>query len=495
MQKLFELTSKDWMTGVAVSSHYPASGIFSDAVGVSPFITPFTLSNDLGLLQASAAPVETQSSVVVGPVWGGTLDGAAYKGYFIDDEGHFYEQATNSDGSPTDLRSGTPITSPAEGVAIYQINGGTRYIYYAREDAIGRWDLSGSYPTGWNDTYIQSAGTLAIAGIQTTKIRNFHQFVGNLYWTNKDRIGAIIDTGAGGSLTTANVDSNVLDLPSTLTAVDIDDDGFYLVIAATENTISGNTITDTINKIYFWDTAGNSWQREWSIETGYIAGIKRVGSIMYALCADGLYAFSFNTPPTLIVPLGTNDAPSVTGGEVPTSHILDERNGVLYWCAAGGHICAYGSPLPGLSPRFYKPYDTLTGIPRFFMWSGRTKIYTASDGATETFGFILPLSSGNTGVSAETIYLPLGQKFNILKMEVILGEPLASGDSLNIDVKSDEDTSASDWGTVSFASLGAKRTAMLPNRFTAENLQLIFNFNGGNVKIKKIVGYGEPVTI
>jgi len=48
---------------------------------------------------------------------------------------------------------------------------------------------------------------------------------------------------------------------------------------------------------------------------------------------------------------------------------------------------------------------------------------------------------------------------------------------------------------MAYSALGAKRTMVMTNRYTAENLKMIFNFNGGNVKIKKISVYGEPVTI
>jgi hypothetical protein len=490
MQKLFELTSQDWMKGLAISGHYPSTGIFTEAKGINPFLSPFYGQSDMGLLQTSAAA--QQVGVVVDTVLGGWFDGAAFKAYFIGDDGHFYDQNTSSDNAPTDLRSGTPIATAGEGVCIYQINGGTRYLYYARESFIGRWDLSGSYPTGWDDTYIGTAGTISTSEMRATKIRNFHPFVGNMYWTNKDRIGALVDLGTG-SFGASNVIPSALDLPSNMTAVDIDDDGYYLVVAATENVTSGNTSINTINKIYFWDTNSNSWQREWTIHTPFIAAITSMGGLMYALCADGLYAFSFNTPPQLVIPFSTADSPSATGGEVPTSHLLDEKNGTLYWASADGCVSAYGSPIPGMSPRFFKPFNSIDALTRLVLWSGKLKAYIST--ANDKYGFVLNSSGGATSLAAKTLYVPLGRKFDIKRIEVMLGEPLVSGDSLDIDVQSDEDTSATDWGAMSFALHGAVRSKMLPGAFKAENLRLILNFNGGNVKIKKIAVYGEPVTI
>jgi hypothetical protein len=495
MQKLFELTSQDWMKGIAISSHYPSTGIFANAAGINPFLDPYSRSSQFGLLQAPAAPVDATGGIVVDDIWGGVLLNSDYKAYLIGNGGNFYEVNTVN-ATPTNLRSGANvIASPAEGVAIYQVAGGTKYLYYAMESQIGRWDLSGSYPTGWDDTYIGSGMNVSVA-METTSIRNFHHFVGNLYFTNKNYVGGIIDNGSG---LDTNAFSQLLDLPSTLTIVDLDDDGYYLVVAATENKVAGNTQHNTLNKIYFWDTASNSWQREWTIDTPSISGIKKIGGMMYALCTDGVYAFSFSTPPTLLIPLTASDGPLV-GGVSPTSHTIAVEDSVLYWGMTGtggvADVAAYGSPVPGMSPRFYKPYKGINNngsySTSYLASIGKYQMFIAGN---DKFGTLSNVSYGNTGVSAETIYIPLGSKYDIKRIEVILGEPLASGDSLNIDLQSDEDTSASDWGTMSYALHGAVRSKMLPGAFKVESLKLILNFNGGNPKIKKIAVYGDSVTI
>lgn len=491
MQKIFELSSQDFIKGLAISSQYPSSGIFIDALGINPFINPYSDSSDMGLLQTNKAPTNIAGAVVVDSVLGSALDGANYRMYSIGDSGNFYEQNTSSDDTPTNLRSGANvITSPAEGVTIYQSPTGTRYLYYAREAYIGRWDLSGSYPTGWSDTFAGSGGSGFAIILQTTTIRNFHHFVGNVYFTDKNYIGGILDDGSG----EPTITSQLLDLPKNLTAVDIDDDGYYLVIAATENQITGNRQINTLNKIYFWDTVSNSWQKEWSINTACITSIHKMGSTMYAVCADGIYAFNFATPPTLVVPLSTSDSPSKTGGVNPTSHGACVKDGVLYWITAGGAIAAFGSPVPGMAPRFFKPFKTFTadGSTTLLISVGKYRFYTAD---SNEYGYVDNTTGGATGLTAETIFIPLGKKWQIKRIEIILGEPMASGDELNIDLKSDEDTSASDYGTLSYAVDGAVRSKTLYGSFTVENLKTLINFVGGNVKVKKMTFYGEPVTI
>ena len=103
----------------------------------------------------------------------------------------------------------------------------------------------------------------------------------------------------------------------------------------------------------------------------------------------------------------------------------------------------------------------------------------------------------STGVSGETVYIPLKAKYLIERIDVTLGEPMASGDSLNIDLRADEDVSATDWGTMSYAVEGAIRKKFITKEtggeFEAENFKMILNFNGGAVKIKKIDVWGTLV--
>lgn len=491
MQKILELTTKDFMTGLAISSHYPASGIFIDGGGINPYRNALTGGADVGLLQTSEDGTDISSTVVVDKIIGGTYLGSSFKGYFIGDSGHFYDLNTSAlTSAPTDLRSGTPITNPADGMAIYQINGGTKYLYYAQRTQIGRWDLSGSHPTGWLDNYVGSGGSGFAVALQSTDIRPMHQFLGNLYYGNKDRIGALYDDGTA----TIRHDDNLLDIPSDYTIVSIDDDGQYLIFAATTNTISGNLNILTSNKIFFWDTVSNSWNKEWTIPCAYIASIQTLGSFQVAITSNGIYAFSFSTPPTLLLPLSSNDTPARVGGVSPTDGLATVKDEVLYWLNSNEQICAWGKPIPGLSNRFYKPFVTLGGTGSYISSPSKFFILAASNSKLNSIN----TSSGGTSNTrtAETIYMPLGRRWNIEKIEVFLGEPMASTDSLDIEVKSDEDTAAVEYGTFDYTNDGAVRAKPLMGKnFHVENLKLRINFDGGNPKVKKIIVWGTPLTV
>lgn len=490
MQKILELTSKDWMSGISLSGHLPGTGVFSEASGINPFTDNHTTTYQTGLLQTSAAPNEIQSTVVVDEVIGGTFNGAAFKGYFMGDEGHFYELNTSSYATPSDLRSSTQVTNPADGMEIFKLRAdASPYLYFAQRTQIGRWDLSGTYPTGWNDNYIGSGGAIATADMQSTDIRPFHQFLGNIFFGNKDYIGVISDQGT----TTPFADPKALDLPSNLTVTTISDDGYYLVFGATSNTISGNTQVNTLNKIFFWDTSANSWQKEYTLDVAWIGSIKRVGDVMYAVTSGGIYAFAFGLRPTLVLPLSNADTLSRTAGVSPTNDLTAVRNNVLFWLSGKPDVCAFGSPIPGLGNRFYRPFQSVGTVPTYLAYPDKFRMILA--GATAKFAELNTASTGGTGKTAETIYIPLGRKWDINRIEIITGEPLASGDDVSIKLQSDEDTTETEFGDFTFALHGAKRSHLMVGSYEAENLKIIVSFDGGNVKVKKINVYAEPVTI
>ena len=98
-------------------------------------------------------------------------------------------------------------------------------------------------------------------------------------------------------------------------------------------------------------------------------------------------------------------------------------------------------------------------------------------------------------MSAETVYIPLLERYDVKRIEVVFGEPLATGDSLDIQIQTDEDTTATDYGTIDFATKGAiRRVSIFTSKNNIDNLKLIFNFNGGNVKIKQVNVFGDIIS-
>lgn len=492
MEKLFTLTEKHWQTGISQAKHIEDGGILYQAKGINPYIgtsRPTTITNS-GLLQSASSAVDISDNLA-DDVWSGVI---GYRNslpalFMQGDGGHFYEQNIVSDGVPTDLRSATPITDPASGIGIYQAVNGSLYVYYAQKTKIGRWDVTGgaTYPTYWTDNYIGSGGTINTTNIVSTTIHPMHNFAGSLWMGNGNSVAKITDNGSGG----VSFDASALDLPADYLITSLTDDGRYLVITATKNTVGG-TFWPADTSIYFWDLISNSWSREWKLFDGGIASLRNVNGSLYALGVFALYAFDYSTSPFPVLLLGTNE--NIGGiGVSPTHHLATDLNGVLYW-NANGVICSFGSLLPGKPKAFFQPHVLpTTDYNGTFLIAGQNNRFYAANTNSDLY-YLTRTTGGNTGVSASTVYVPTPAKVQLQRIDIILGTALASGDSLSVQVQRDDATTAFDWGTVSFTKYGAVRKVSLYNSMSdVDYLSLIFNFDAGNVKIKSVVVYGEAM--
>ena len=491
---ILNLSSKHFLSGIASGAH-SENGLFFRAEGITSLASPGSSESlDNGLLRGGLPSTDYTASVVVDSITCGVKDypGATPYLYMMGDSGHFYKKALGS-ANPTDLRSGTPITSPSNGVSIFQPTGGTRYLYYWQQAQIGRWDLSGTYPTGWVDNQY--------TGLQTTTMHPTHRFYNKIFYGNKDRIGSLIDNGAGGVTHTLNV----LQFPSNYLVTSISNDGIYVVIAITDNNQLTSGFADT--RVIFWDGANtSSWIREYHIDEPFINSLTRVGNSVIAQGQRGLYDISFGGVKKILsrftgrgLTSGTDlVGPSIAGSYGQSGYIFahDGNSGLFSNISTIGKM-SEDSPnarmTPIISPDSNK---TFTFIETQFE-SG--KIYAATS-TPKLYSFNFgDAGSASTSVSAQTVYIPLGEKYEIERVDVIFGEPLTTGDSMSIQLKTDEDTPAYEVTPTelvsSYSSDGAiRRKQMRVNKFIAdEQLSIVVNFTAGAVKIKRIKVYGKPV--
>ena len=150
----------------------------------------------------------------------------------------------------------------------------------------------------------------------------------------------------------------------------------------------------------------------------------------------------------------------------------------------------YGKLLPELPTAYHEPYSGGAGAVTLILADARYNRMIVGTSTPKLYRY--DLTAGGATGTAETVYIALREQYDLNRIEVVLGEPLASGDELNIDVQTDNDTASTDWGTISYALHGAKkRIALEKKKDNVDNLKLIFNFNGGNVKIKQVNIYGQ----
>jgi hypothetical protein len=484
IKRILSIGTKEFLTGIAPSLQYPGGGIFASARGFNVFVNPSEQSNDLGLLQTSAGPTDISGSVVVDTPQAVVARSGHI--YFLGSSGHFYDlnRAGSGSSSPaanqiTDRRSGTPITSPSNGLITFKPNGGTEYLYYWQQTQIGRWDLSGTYPTGWADNHF--------TGLQTTTYHPVHPFVGDIYYGNKDRIGKIYDNAG-----TAANNTNVLDFASDYTITALEDDGTYLIIAFTKNNTAG---FKSETRIVFWDTFSPSWSKEYFFNDEYVAALKRIGSTIYAIGSQSVHAFNYSFEPVRVKTIKPNSAFGLA------NNVERISNAVIWGGAATsseGYIGSFGNLVPEAPASYHRPW---AGLPT----DGRGSVlyYDDVDNNTIYVGTLSKLyyyhiqSGGATGRTLRTLAFDLKDVYDIKRIDIIYGLPLYDTDQLGISVSTDGGDSGSDttWGSAIGTAAGIMRSEVYPaTPVQTDNLQLVLTWTSGNAQIRRIDIYGQRIS-
>ena len=522
MKKLISIDTKHFFTGITPGAYVDTGGIWSEAQGINVF-RDLVNTTQAGLLQASPDMTTLSASVDGTPMAQtstNTNDGTgdATKMYYITDEGFIGRlDATGvTPGAPTEVRaeeSQSALVWPGTGLETLQTaNSGLSVFYFHNlsgssatnlSAAIGVYgDINSSNPA-FTDAFATEYKA-AVNGLQqnVTLNRPTHKFRQKIYHGHDYRVGSISEDSSGNPVNTFED----LDLPKNQEVTALEDDGNFLVIGSSNN-VAGDARAFSDTNVWFWDTSSVDINRVWTIKDAYITGLRRVGNLIYALCPNGLWAFNYQTRPFKVYPLGRNGKDSVESQTNPDSKVwiandaIGSINNAVVW---GGNqtINTFGELLNGLrdTNTRHQPYADLsasTGAMTMVATDANfDNVIVGTSGTSET-GYFPINNSGGTGLTAKTIYFPLGKQTVIQRIEVILGEPLASGDILNIDVQADEDesenTDGSTWGIISFAVHGAKKKIQINRVKTVENLKVLLTFAGGNVKIKAVNIYGHAV--
>lgn len=483
---IIKLGAKQFLTGIAPNAHTETGGIFFKADGVTPlYDAGGTASTQNGLLQCGPEPENVGGSTVVDNIIASAetnYTGTPYL-YFLGKDGHLYQKGIGA-AAITDLRSGTQITFPSNGMVVWAPAGGTVKLHYWRQSKIGTWDLSGSYPTGWDD---------AAYDITTTNgglIQPTHQFAGNVYFGNGYHLGALLDDGDG----TASVDSNVLDLPSRSLITAVADDSTYLVLSAITNPLGANIFA--LNKIYFWDTHSVSWTREWEIRDPFIWALKSIGGAVYAFGQYGIYEVTFGGGVRKVLSrfIGFGTATDITLYGANRAAVY---NGQSLIFATDTTVDTFGKLQPDVPSAHFKPFviPSSVGTPTLVSASlDAGRVFVATDGA-KLYSYDFNASTRDTARTAQTVYFSLPSKVHINRIDLVFGEPLATGDSVSASIYKDEDTAATSFGSATYAADGAIRRKSLFKQVVCEDqFSLRLDFVAGAPKIKAIEVYGLPMT-
>lgn len=477
---IITITSKNFLTGIAPSAHIDNAGLFLKALGVTPIYDPGgTESVENGLLQAGPSPTDFTGSVIVDTIFASSanyLSSGTPVLFLYGEGGHIYTKQAGA-VVPVDQRSATPVTTASNGIIVFN-----NTLLYFRRQNIGTWDLSGSYPTGWNDA--------AHTGLQTNLNHPVHRYYDRVYYGNGAFVGKV-------SYSSGLVyDDSNLDLPIGSTCVALSDDGVYLVIAITDNLVGSDNFGNT--RILFWDTNTSSWQREYPISDPFVVSMENIGNgVIRVIGQYGIFDVIFGVGVKKVESRLTGFGTSTDLASGYGSGRAGPFGGAAIIFGTDASIDTYGKLSPELPAAYFKPFKLPAGVGRPTMVNtefDKGRVYVATT-SSKLYAYDFDAATRLTGVSAQTIYFALPEPFDIDRIDVILGEPMSSGDAFDIDTKRDEDTAAVDFDAMSFATDGAiRRKSMFPDTSVEvdNQLSLVFNWTGGNVKIKTIEVYGKP---
>lgn len=490
MKKILELGPEQFMTGIAAGSQLQNTGLFTRAEGITTVRNPFIESDDFGILQASPAPEDLTGSTIldtpiawaIDPVDSDTGFG---KVYFWGANGYLYSISLVGDASPVNINVEEELggmTLGANGLFVMTHDNGEKRVWYFRREAIGFYDLSGAASFN-NDIY---------AGLEDTMHHPVHKLFDRIYFGNGRFIGLVEDDGAGG----LNVDNGALDLQAGMTVTTVSDDGHYLVIGATTNPpVPGGgagSLPHGTTKIFFWDTNSSSWEREWIINDSAVYAIRRVGSVMQALTGRGIYAFTIDTPPQMILPfMNAADAPS---SQYPSHFMADVLGEALVWANAAGSVSSWGKFTPAMKNAYIKPFSGFGGSDLSLICANaKTNDLYVGSGQSELYRVKWTGGDALIGVTAETVFIELKRWWQVGRVVIEFEGRLGEGDELNIWLRADSRTDPTLFGTISYETHGPITSCELYGSFEARSLALLPGFAGGAVRIRNMEVWGDPI--
>lgn len=487
MKKILTLGSKQFLTGVSIAgAHMDNGGIFYKADGVTPlFDAGASQSANNGLLTAGAGGTVV-SGTLTGNIIASIPDGGVYYtaggAVFATSDNNIWKLAFSS-GLPSGAIGSVHSTTPQLTQGLVSFFG---KLYYRQVSQIGQYDPGGpTYTDAW-----KGSGD----GVSTEYFGTMYQYLDQILFGN--------GYGKLGSISSALVlTASALDFETQSQVSAISDDGTYAVIAITRNSF-GDSTNLVASRILFWDGYSSSWLRDYPVSDPCIYCLRKTPIGLFAFGATGIWQVTFD---------GLKKVFSVSPGLYTVTATSGIRYGTaasffseaVVWGGVSGSNNALKSlgKLDGGAPNSFLTPIKLTGSKNITDVNGQLlKGYVFVADSTPQLMYY-PIGSGTqqTSVSAQTIYFPLGDKYTIEKINVVFGEPLASGDSMSIQLKSDEDTGVIETTpahlTATYANDGAiRRKAMRVKGFTAdEQLSLTINFTAGAVKIKRIEVFGSPI--
>ncbi len=456
LQKIFSLKKEDWLRGLCPDEYYDGGNVLYVAKGIDLFRTPGRLAAGIG------ATVIGSGTVVDSIKWFKVRPSGSY-GYGYGSGGRIYQIALSGD-DVTIIDTNTD--SQGQGLEIYNGN-----LLFSKNTRVSIYNWS-----TFNDTNVGGAGTLTTSLYHPMKVGvDNNCYVGNV---NK------LAKWDGGTFT-----SDKLTFNSTYIITALENDGFYLVIGATSDPVTGGT--NRVATILFWDMVSAQANRVYNLpEAEDINYLLYKDGWIYVFCSNVIYRCQFDVPPQEYL--------RRTGMLFGRSQgkTADVRKGVMIWSDNTGVVGSYGSAGYKLPEILQTPYKVPTGvnenISSLMYYVPLNVLYVAT--STPKL-YIIYTGTATAGLSAQTPYIDLGRYWKLHYLKIIT-DTLASGDSLTLSLKSvSGGTELLDATTFTYSADGAKKTKNLPiSGKITDQFQLTITFTAGAVKVKEVQLFGEPMS-
>ncbi len=463
MNKILTISANDFIKqGIRTSRGSVEAGLFYYAVGIDPFNNPGYLNTGFASSQIGAGVVVDNIKWFLPTVGGGS--GQTYV-FGYGNTGKIYRLNTVTN---VVTLLGTALSSVGNGFELYK-----NAVYYSTNTNLGKMtDINGAIPT-LNGTFATFTNTISQHPL--------HSFAGSLWCGDYDHI----DKNDGTTHT-----NNVLDLENDYTIVDIDDDGYYLVVAAIKEA-AGGTASKSINKIFFWDMVSPSWNYEWEITEGTLTSISKSGGgrELVAFTGAGLYQFSIsNSPSPIIQGSGNNlQSPILESDLQPIPGAVSFWRGGLVWRCSNG-VMLLGKVLSHLPKIIIIPISSSTLLSFYvggfnnIYWSAGNNLYVGS-------GF------GNATLITGTVDLP--QPYHIQKLKLLLGSVFGTNDYVQVSIFNDKATAPSS-AQREFSSTndGIVKRSFIGNVDVIANyffVSIVFGGAVNGIQFRKLEIYGEPI--
>jgi len=511
MEKIVEITSEDWLTGMTSQVNNPKTPyVDPSSHGVSATDFPAKLEN-YGVLGVGSKPYSTKykdnnsnyqnfdKELLAGTPIEDVQDvlNADEKQFLYDEDGNLYtSDYPKLKNNIKSYREGDPFADPAAGLSSFLKKDGTQYLLYPRKASLGRHEIG-------SNTYSDSWGSFS----SSTEQRPMFKYQDRVYIGNENEVAMVSESS--GSM---NFQTNVLDLPGTDKIIDFSSQGKYLVIA------SSNA------NIYFWDTNADSWQKRREIKDTF-GGLHKVVNIdgdIIALLNSGLWFTGFSTPVQPIFEFGYNAdlPPGVSGNSYGTIYgqaSADTARGRLYWATFEGGVAMYDhreqtvhTPFIGLDPLadellLISATQTTLGVAQHDSGDTYVDYYIIDDtdydpDVTDNSTEDARQAQSNSYIQTRTINME--DTYQVKMVEVLLEEELSGDDSLGVEVYIGNQNDYFDFGTIDKNSKGRKiqlyhhsglnyNTAPKPH---SDTISVYFNFEAGNPRVRSVSVWGDEIT-